>query len=106
MKYEIYKNLSKEEKKKVRLEYLKTKKGDDLMKRYNRLTFTGILCIILALLLIYLLIFQDYEWYYILLTIGLLICAPIFLIGQYNLRMQQYCRFITLNKKGKLNKGK
>ena len=105
MKYEIYKKLTKEEKKKIKLEYLKTKKGDDLIRRYNRITFTGILCIAISILLVYLLI-TDYDWFYIPLLVFSIICAPVFLIGQYNLRMQQYCQFINLKKKASSHKEK
>lgn len=101
MKYEIYLNLSKEEQKKVREDFKKTVRGYELTKRYNRLVVTGTLCLLLAFALIIMLVFYELEWYYILLFIGLVICGPLFLIGQYNLRMQQYCRFIKLSKKAK-----
>jgi len=99
MKYGLYKELSKEEQKKIRKEYEKTKKGYDLTKRLNRLIVTGSLCAILAITATILLIIGYLEWYFILITIGLYICAPLFLIGQYKLRMQLYCRFIKLKEK-------
>jgi len=99
MKYEIYKNLSKEEKKLVRENYRKTKKGDYILKKINKLLVYSIIYLVLGIILSILLVLKQINWYFIFMDIVLYICFIVFIIGYYNLKMQQYCKYIFICKK-------
>jgi polyferredoxin len=96
MKYEIYKNLSKEEKKAVKIGYLNTKKGDYILKKINRLLIYSIIYLILGIVLSILLYLDYFNKLFIILAVALFICSIVFYIGHYNLKMQQYCKYINL----------
>lgn len=99
MKYEIYKSLSKEDKKKVRDGYSSTKRGDHVLKKINKLLIYSIVYGILAIIITILLITGFLGWSFIILDVGLIICCIVFSIGHYNLKMQQFCSYITICKR-------
>ena len=80
MKYEIYKNLPKEEQKAVRDGNKSTKQGDFIL--------SIILCILLVL--------GIFNKWYIIIDVALFISSIVFYIGHYNLKMQQYCKYINI----------
>jgi ABC-type transport system involved in Fe-S cluster assembly fused permease/ATPase subunit len=98
MKYEIYKSLSKEDKKRVRDGYASTKKGDYVLKKINRLLVYSIIYLILAIVITYLLIIDYLGWSFIILDVGLIICFIVFSIGHYKLKMETFCRYINVVK--------
>ncbi len=105
----MYKDLSKEEKKSLRFEYVKTKKGYEMMARLNRLVFEGLFCLATFLITIgaiFILDLSSWYWFFVGLT---LICGILFLSGQYIIRMKEYNKFYLgkyKNVKKKLTKDK
>lgn len=95
----MYKSLSKEEKKNVREEYIRTKRGKDLSERLNRLVLEGsflILCFVVITTCIFIF---DLAWWYWCVAVMCIICAPVLLIGQHNIRIGEYNKFILVNNK-------
>lgn len=97
----MYNNLSKEEKKEVRTNYAKTKKGESLSATLNRLVIEGLFLIVCFVVIVAAIFIYDLAWWYWCFAIMTIICAPIFLIAQYRIRISEYNKFIAANNKYK-----
>ncbi len=105
----MYQKLTKEEKKNVVAAYKITNRGSQMYPVLNRLVIEGIICLILAIIMILAIIFFEYSvWLFALIGI-LIIAGLVFLIAQRKIRMKEYNRFMKLgykNVKKKLTKKK
>ena len=107
MKYALYKNLSKEEQEEVRKGYTSTKKGEEIMKKYNRLYIYCIVYIIITIGLTIGVILDFFKWYYLIFAGVLVITAIVFFFNIRKLKIEQYCKYITIcNKLNDLKKTK
>lgn len=96
MKYEIYKNLPKEEQKAVRDGYKNTKQGNLILKKINKLFIYSIIYFVLSIILCILLVLNVFNKWFIIVDVALFIGSIVFFIGHYNLKMQQYCKYINI----------
>ncbi len=105
----MYSEMSKEEKKDVRKTYKITNKGSELNPILNRLVIEGIVCFVMAIIMVCFIVFYEYSvWLFALVGI-LVIAGLVFLIAQRNIRIKEYNKFIKVgykNVKNKLTKKK
>ena len=105
----MYQDLTDEEKKSLRFEYIKTQKGYEMIARLNRLVLEGLFCLVtfvVTICAIFILDLASWYWAFVGLT---LICGILFLSGQYIIRMKEYNKFYLgkyKNVKKKLTKDK
>lgn len=90
-----YYSLTKEEKKKLKIEFYQTNFGNSVNKRLNRLLFTGIIALIFG---IYLLVDNSTIWD-IVIGIITLIASLIFIFGSYKVRTQKLNNYLVKKKK-------
>lgn len=95
----MYKNLSKEDKKEVRENYKKTKKGEKLSHTLNRLVIESFFlllcfCVVIGAIFIY-----KLAWWYWCFAIMILIASLVFFIAQYRIRIGEYNKFVKANNK-------
>ena len=106
----MYKDLSKEEKKKVANKYISTKRGKDLSKTLDRLVLEGFFLIFCFVAIVGALLFTNISgWYYWAVAIITIIFAAIFLIGQYIIRSKEhrtYFEQLSKTEKNRLTKNK
>ncbi len=100
----MYQNLSKEEKKDVRQAFKKTNKGSDINPILNRLLIEGIICFVMAIIMIGAIVFYDYSLWLIGLIALCVICGLIFILAQRSIRFREYNKFIKLGYKKVKNK--
>ena len=86
-----YQRMSKEEKKEIKESYKKSKKGQNMMIRLNRLIITGIVGLIVFGIYLYLNLTGENTtvWDYIV-TTSLLLASLVFIIGSFILRGKEY----------------
>ena len=105
----MYQDLTDEEKKSLRFEYVKTQKGYEMIARLNRLVLEGLFCLVtfvVTICAIFILDLASWYWAFVGLT---LFCGILFLVGQYKIRMREYNKFYLgkyKNVKKKLTKDK
>ena len=84
-----YQRMSKEEKKKLKKEFAKTKQGKDLLFRLKRLLIIGIIGIVFSILLLLVAFFNKESIFNYIEAIMLLIASVIFLIGSIRMKGKQ-----------------
>ena len=94
-----YKYLKEEDKKKVREEFKKTKRGASVLPILNRLILEGIVCVLLAIYLLVYTFIKKGEWWNYTLAAMLLIAGVVFLIAQLNLRIKNYNIYLNTKRK-------
>ncbi len=98
----MYKDLTSEEKRKIREGYISTRKGKELTNNLNRLLIEGIICLVSCVVIVVLTLIYDLAWWYWFFAGLTLFCGILFLLGQYFIRMKEYNKFLIHdNKKGK-----
>lgn len=90
-----YYTLNKEEKNKIKEEFYQTEFGKSIKKRLDRLTLTGILCLIFSILLF---IFNSNKWD-IVTGIILVVASFIFIVGAYKIRIDKINTYLVKKKK-------
>ncbi len=95
----MYNNLSKEEKKEVRNNYKKTKKGESLSATLNRLVIEGLFLLVCFVVIVGAILIYDLAWWYWCFAVMTIIAGPVFLIAQYRIRMNEYNKYIQANNK-------
>ena len=96
-----YNSLAKDEKRKLKDNYYKTKKGNELGKIFLRLIIEGILCLGIAIGIMVYSIFNEVAWYYYTLVVVLVISGITFLVGQAIIKNKEYNKFLKSDKKRK-----
>ncbi len=95
----MYKEMTKEERKDVRKAFKKTNKGSNLTPILNRLLIEGIVCFLMAIIMIGAIVIYHYSLWLIGLIAVLVICGIIFILAQRNIRIREYNKFIKLGYK-------
>ena len=94
-----YQRMNKEEKEKLKKEFIKTKQGKDLMFRLKRLLIIGILGVICSIVL-YIVAFISKEDIFDYISASLLLIASIiFIIGSIKLKGKHLNNFAIKNPK-------
>ena len=96
-----YTYMLKEQKKKVREDFKNTSYGKRKNALLNRLSFEGILCLIMGIVLLVYSIVDHLKWYYYGLSIVLVLGGLLFIIGSIVVRHVEYDKFINAKKKRK-----
>ncbi|MBQ8659858.1 MAG: hypothetical protein IJ475_03375 [Bacilli bacterium] len=94
-----YYSLNRKEKKSLRRNYLKTKKGVELNKILSRLIVEGLLCLFLGIYFLVSTIINNGEWWYYFLAGALFIAAIAFLVGQWRIKVKEYNKFLVKGEK-------
>lgn len=96
MKYEIYKSLSIEEQEEVRKGYVSTKKGEEVMKKFNRLYIYSVVYLLIAIVLLVGFFLDWFKWYYLIFAGVLVIVGVYFVFAVRRLKLEQYCKYIQI----------
>ena len=106
----MYKDLSKEEKKRVAIKYVATKRGKDLSKTLDRLVLEGLFLVFCFAAIVGALLFTNVSgWFYWVVAIITIIFAVIFLVGQFIIRRKEhrtYFEQLSKTEKNRLTKNK
>ena len=94
-----YYSLNKSERKSLKENYLKTKKGSEMNKMFVRLIAEGILCLALGIYFLVSTIITKGEWWNYFLAGALFISGFTFLIGQWRVKIKEYNRFLVKGNK-------
>jgi len=86
----MYKNMTKEEKERVRKEYYNTKKGRAMANNLNRLVFEGVFCLITSVAVLIAIFVMKLHWWYWFFFALTLICGLLFLGGQFFIRNREF----------------
>ena len=97
-----YNDLSKEEKKKIKKDFWKTKKGKEMLPILNRLFIEGLICLISAVVILVCSFIFDLEWWYYFALGSLSIGGVLFLVAQFNIRQKEFNKFINMKKSKKI----
>lgn len=95
----MYSNLSKEDKKKVRESYKKTKKGEKLSQTLNRLVIEGLFLLVCFCVIVGAIFIYDLAWWYWCFAIMTILAGFVFLIAQNRIRMSEYNKYVQANNK-------
>ena len=106
----MYKDLTKEEKRELRANYEKTKKGSSLTFTLNKLIVEGLFLLICTVVVIGAGLFTNEMAWWMWTLAGLTtFCGLLFLIAQYIIRIKEYNKFLRYDykpSKKKLTKSK
>lgn len=92
-----YRRMTKEEKKKIRINYYKTSNGIEMKKRLQRIFICGILLIMYSFIEIYEYIFINTHTYILLSIILFFISGIIFLVGFIRIRLKVLNQYAIKN---------
>ena len=95
----MYHYLSKDEKKTTRNKYVKTKKGQEMTTRLNRIFLEGIFCLGSFIVILVSFFICKLDWWYLFFAGLTLLSGIIFIVGQHLVRMTEYNNFLKATKK-------
>ena len=91
--------MTKEDKKRAKEEFKKTKRGKNILPILNRLIIEGVVCLAIALYLVIYTYIKEGIWWNYTLAGMLIIAGIIFLITQQKLRIKNYNIFLNTKRK-------